>query len=73
MTKRDLIGNVGLRIKYFRSIKGITQCELAEKMGADEKAVSQIETGKRNITLKTLEKIIRALDVLPEKLFRFDD
>ena len=48
--------------------KGLTQFQLAEKLNVHEKHICKIETGKQNVTLKTLEKIAKALEVEPSVL-----
>ena len=39
------------------------QAQLAELVGVHEKYIGVIEAGKQNITLKTLNKIAKALNV----------
>jgi len=43
-----------------RQDAGLTQAELADKMGVSQAAVAQIERGKRNLTLTTIEKYASA-------------
>lgn len=69
----EFLTELGCKIKYFRNRKKITQAQLSEIVGVEEYYISDIETGKRNITLKTLYNIASALDVKPVKLFSFDD
>lgn len=51
-----------MRIKEIMKEKGITQPELAEKMGVSVSAVKQM-VGAASLTTATLEKIGAALDV----------
>ena len=44
-----------------REKAGLSQAELARKIGTDQASISRIERGERNITLETLAKITRAL------------
>ncbi|MBQ5316359.1 MAG: helix-turn-helix transcriptional regulator [Oscillospiraceae bacterium] len=53
----------GLRIKELRRDKCITQTELADKLGLVQADVSQLEAGKRALTLDTAVEISKALDV----------
>jgi transcriptional regulator with XRE-family HTH domain len=53
---------VGNRIKELRGIKKISQEELANSAAMSRGFVSGVETGKRNITVETLGKIIEVLD-----------
>lgn len=52
---------------------GISQEKLAEMADMEIPYLSNIETGKANITLKTLYKIATALDVDLYKFFMIDD
>lgn len=53
---------IGKRIKEIRSEKGISQEKLALKAELDRTYVVGVENGKRNPSIKSLEKIINALD-----------
>lgn len=55
--------NIGDRIKKIRKAKGITQKELAEKLGTSHQNLSQYESGKRSPKIETIQKIADALDV----------
>lgn len=54
--------DIGNRIKKIRSEKGISQEKLALKAELDRTYVAGVENGKRNPSIKSLEKIINALD-----------
>ena len=47
----------------------MTQAQLAEIIGVHEKYIGVIESGKQNITLKTLNKIANALQIEIKSLF----
>ena len=53
---------IGERIRLFRKGKGMTQAELADRLGISPVNISQIETENRNLTLETLRSIALALD-----------
>lgn len=53
---------VGERIKEYRRQVGLTQEQLAFKAELDRTYIASVEAGKRNISITTLEKIIRALE-----------
>lgn len=53
---------IGNRIKEIRSEQGISQEKLALKAELDRTYVAGVENGKRNPSIKSLEKIINALD-----------
>lgn len=60
---------LGRRISEIRKIKDITQEELAEKANLTVSYISKIETGKKNPTIATIEKIAQALGVDIYQLF----
>ena len=61
--------DVGLRIKELRNRQGLSQEKLALKAEMDRTYLAGVELGKRNISLKSLEKIVNALNVTFEDLF----
>ena len=52
-----------LKIQKVRKQIGMTQEELSIESGIDRPSISLYETGKKSPTLKTLEKIAKALGV----------
>jgi transcriptional regulator with XRE-family HTH domain len=54
---------VGRNVKRLRIAAGISQAELAERMGIDRAYVSGLELGQRNPTIVTLWHIGQALGV----------
>lgn len=64
MEKVELLKNVGKRIQELREQKGLTQVDLAGKIGVfDTTNVSRIESGRTNPTLYTLYRVAEALEV----------
>lgn len=61
---------VGARIKEKRNAQDISQEKLALKAEIDRTYLAGVESGKRNVSLKSLEKIVTALDVSFEEFFR---
>lgn len=57
---------VGQNVKKIRLAAGISQAELATRMGVDRAYVSGLEKGQRNPTVVTLWHIGRALNVQPK-------
>ena len=53
---------IGDRIKALRKIKNISQETLANMADIERGYMTGVETGKRNVSVKVLSKIIRALD-----------
>lgn len=58
----------GERIRFFRKKQGLTQDDLAHKMGIKRGTLAQYESDRRNPKLETLEKISGALGVEIGKL-----
>lgn len=51
------------RIRELREAKGWGQRELAERSGVSQSAISDIENGKRDPSIKTVKKVAIALGV----------
>ncbi len=58
-----LYKQLGEKVKKARINAGFTQEELANKSGLHRTYIAGIETGRRNISVKNLEKIAKALGV----------
>ena len=61
--KRDINEEVGFSIRRIREERDLSQEELATLAGLHRAYVGQIERGEKNIGLKNLGKIAKALDV----------
>lgn len=53
----------GAGLRESRKQRGITQEELAQRSGVNRKTIGRIERGRGKPTVRTLEKLARALDV----------
>ena len=62
---------VGSRIKELRNKLGISQEELGFRSGVHRTYIASLEVGKRNISISTLEKIVKALEVSLSEFFDF--
>ena len=69
MSARKLL--LGARIKELRKRIGLSQDQLAEKIGIEAKYLSRIEVGKRYPSLETLEHIADSLQVEMKELFDY--
>lgn len=58
----DINQKIGERIRELRKIKNLSQEGLANLAEVDRTYMTGVETGKRNVTVKILLKIIKALD-----------
>ncbi|KAF0237521.1 MAG: putative transcriptional [Prolixibacteraceae bacterium] len=54
----DLKRKIGQRIKGLREEKNLKQEELAWQSNLDRTYLNHVETGKRNITVASLQKIV---------------
>jgi transcriptional regulator with XRE-family HTH domain len=54
---------VGRRIKELRNEIGISQEALANKAEIDRTYVTDVENGRRNLSIVSLEKLINALQI----------
>lgn len=57
----DINIKIGDRIRELRKDKGLSQEALANIAEVDRTYMTKVETGKRNVTVKILDKIIVAL------------
>ncbi len=66
---------IGLKIAYYRKLRGLTQEELAEQVGLTPAFVGHLEAPNitKALSLDTLFDIAAALDVSPNKFLTFDD
>jgi transcriptional regulator with XRE-family HTH domain len=63
---------VGNRIRFLRNQMGLSQEKLALKAGIDRTYLAGIESGKRNATITSIEKIVNALEISLREFFDFD-
>ncbi len=64
--------NFGKNLQQIRKRKGLSQLDLAIACNLEKTAISRIENGRTNITIKTMEIIANALEIHPKKLFDFE-
>lgn len=65
----DILKRFGLTIKRLRESKGISQEKLGEISDLHRTYIGMIERAERNITLKNIEKIAKALGTDISKIF----
>jgi transcriptional regulator with XRE-family HTH domain len=64
-----LLRKIGLRILRRRQELGLTQKELADRLGIGPTNVARIEHGQQNLTVRTLIKVAEALGTTAAELF----
>ena len=65
----DILKRFGLTIKRLRESKGISQEKLGEISDLHRTYIGMIERAERNITLKNIEKLAKALGTDISKIF----
>lgn len=69
----DLRVVVGANVRALREARGVPQDELAYNADIHQTYLSGIENGKRNISLRVLERLANALSVTESELVRRKD
>jgi len=69
----DICILVGRRIKELRKARGWRQIDLAEQAGLNENYISDLEIGKKEICLRAMQSIARALSVKTADLLAVDE
>ncbi|OGY85278.1 MAG: DNA-binding protein [Candidatus Kerfeldbacteria bacterium RIFOXYA2_FULL_38_24] len=64
------VKKLAINIKRIRTEKNMTQGDLCRATGLDRAYISNIESAKKNPTLKTIEKIAKALGVSVDELMK---
>ena len=59
----DIQEKFGKKVKELRQKQGISQEELAYRAGLHRTYIGMIERGEKNITIKNIEKLAKALGV----------
>lgn len=65
----DVRRMVGDNVKRLRLVAGLSQAELAHRMGVDRAYVSGLEQGQRNPTIISLWHVAKALGVSMRSFF----
>ncbi|HJC38321.1 MAG TPA: helix-turn-helix domain-containing protein [Candidatus Mediterraneibacter faecigallinarum] len=66
---------IGLKIAYYRKLRGLTQEELAEQVGVTPAFIGHLEAPNisKALSLDTLFDIAAVLEVPPHKFLCFED
>lgn len=65
--------SLGERIKFIREARKMTQAQLGKLSKLTQSTIANLETNKKDPSIKTLEKIAEALDVHIATLFSTDE
>ena len=69
LSDMDLKLKIGQRIKELRKNIGISQEALAYQAEVDRTYVTDVENGRRNVSVEILERLIKALSVSVSEFF----
>jgi len=67
---RDICKPFGKRIRELRKERAWRQIDLAEEAGINERYVSDLEIGKKEVCLRTILLLADAFDISLAELFR---
>ena len=70
--KREILIKFGKKVREERTKLGLSQEALANHAGVHRTYVGMIERAEKNITLKNIEKIARALKIPLDKLMNLN-
>lgn len=65
----DIMVRFGQAVRNIRREQGISQEELAERCGLHRTYISDVELGKRNVSLENIERIATSLNKSLVELF----
>ena len=65
----DIKDKIGQRIKYLRKQIAVSQEALANEAEVDRTYVTDVENGRRNVSVEILERLIKALHVSFSEFF----
>lgn len=69
----EALDGIGDRLREERVKAGISQRELARRLGVSPSLISQLESGMSKPSVGTLYAIVTELDVSPDRLIRGSD
>ncbi len=68
MSNENITVRFGLRLRMLRKQKGWTQVQMADALGIDRSYISDVERGKKNVSLPTMEVIALGFEISLSKL-----
>jgi transcriptional regulator with XRE-family HTH domain len=61
--EKVILSRIGKNIRLLRLNRNMKQIELSKKCDLEKAALSRIEAGRTNLTIRTMLKISKALDI----------
>ena len=68
MSNENITVRFGLRLRMLRKQKGWTQVQMSDSLGIDRSYISDVERGKKNVSLPTMEVIALGFEISLSKL-----
>ena len=69
MAEEDVLVSFGRRVKELRKQRGLSQEKLAFEAELERSYISDVETGRRNVALRNINGLAKALSVTLAELF----
>lgn len=66
----NISSKLGQNMKRIRTKKNMSQGDIARALEVDRGYISNIESGKKNLTLATIQKLANALKVSADELLK---
>lgn len=66
----DVLSQLGRRVAYLRKSKGMSQLEMSIESGLSKSYISDLEAGRRNVSVLICSRLCMALGITLEELFR---
>jgi transcriptional regulator with XRE-family HTH domain len=67
---RDICEKFGERLRELRKVRGWRQLDLAEQAGISENYVSELELGQKEVCLRTIDVLSKALGIPIEDIVK---
>ena len=68
MSSQNITARFGIRLRKLRKEKGWTQVQMADALGVDRSYISDMERGKKNVCLPTLDVLAQGFGISMAKL-----
>jgi len=69
---QDVLTKFGNKVRKQRTLLGLSQEELASRAGVHRTYVGMIERAEKNVTLRNIERIAKALEISIDKLMTLE-
>lgn len=67
--EREMLQRVGIQVRRYRKLAGLTQEKLAERTDLSPTTISRLETGDQMVSIGTMIRIAQALNMKTGNLF----